>query len=628
MNENSKTTVFVVAAAVVVVLAWFSRPRMQDFDAPPEVVGQTLFDIKPLDVTSLEITQYDEPTGQVKPFKVALVKDRWSIPSHQNYPADARDQLADAATSLTNRTVLALVSSDAGDHAQYGVIDPLSKNLKAGTTGVGMRVVMRDKNDKTVADLVVGREVPGERKGLHYVRRADEDGNLLDAVFEVEINPDKLSASFGDWIEKDLLKMPSTWDIKRIEIRDYSVDILAGRLRHRGRMTVEHQQSGEPRWKLAEDLAFDAKTAKWVPVKMAPNEELNNDKLDKLRDALGNLKIVDVERKPSSVSASLVKGAVDQETVTSLGERGFYFVPMGEGKEEVVQLLSTEGEFRVVMNDGVAYTLRFGQTTGSASPDAKKKKDASKAKPDAKDKEKPESTGLNRYLFVMVDYDPDVIPKPQLEPLPLEPKPGEKKEEKKPEAKSGDGKKDDAKKEEAKKDEVKQDKPDPKAERERIEKENKKKQEEYDEKVKKAKERVQELNDRFAEWYYVISDSVYQDVHLSRKDIVKTKEEKKEEKKDGEQKPAVPAAPKAPTDSPAEFNQLKDAMPAPKKEGAAAKKEEPGAAKKEPAAEPKKVEPPAVKKETPPAPKTPEAPPPKKAEAPAREAAAPPAAKK
>jgi len=622
MNENSKTTVFVAAAAVVVVLAWFSRPRVRDFDAPPEVVGQTLFDIKPLDVTSLEITQYDEQTGQVKPFKVAQVKDRWSIPSHQNYPADAKDQVVDAATSLTNRTILALVSSSPGDHAQYGVLDPADKSLKAGTTGVGTRVVMRDKDDKTVADLVIGKEVPGDRKGLRYVRTAGEGGNLQDAVFEVEINPDKLSANFGDWIEKDLLKMPSTWDIKQIEIRDYSVDILAGRLRQRGRMAVEHQQSGEPRWKLAEDLAFDGKTGKWVPVKMAPNEELNNEKLDKLRDGLGNLKIVDVERKPPSVSASLVKGAVDQETVSSLGERGFYFVPMGEGKEEVVQLLSTEGEFRVVMNDGVAYTLRFGQTTGSASPDAKKKKEAPKAKPDAKDQQKPESTGLNRYLFVMVDYDLDVIPKPQLEPLPPEPKPGEKKDEKKPEAKSADANKDDAKK-----NDVARDKPDPKAERERIEKENKKKQEEYDEKVNKAKERVRELNDRFADWYYVISDSVYQDIHLGRKDVVKIKEEKKEEKKEGEQKPAVPTAPKAPAGSPAEFNQMKDALPAPKKEGPAAKKEEPGA-KKEPAAEPKKAEPPAAKKETPPAPKAPRPTPPKKAEAPAPKAAAPPAAKK
>ena len=65
-----------------------------------------------------------------------------------------------------------------------------------------------------------------------------------------------------------------------------------------------------------------------------------------------------------------------------------------------------------------------------------------------------------------------------------------------------------------------------KAERERIEKENKRKQEEYDEKVAAGKKHVKELNDRFADWYYVISDDVYRKIHLTRADFVKKKEAK------------------------------------------------------------------------------------------------------
>ena len=74
-------------------------------------------------------------------------------------------------------------------------------------------------------------------------------------------------------------------------------------------------------------------------------------------------------------------------------------------------------------------------------------------------------------------------------------------------------------------------KPDLKAERERIEKENKRKKDEYDEKIKKGNDRVKELNARFADWYYIISEGVYNKVHLGRSDIVK-KKEKKDEKKD------------------------------------------------------------------------------------------------
>ena len=80
-----------------------------------------------------------------------------------------------------------------------------------------------------------------------------------------------------------------------------------------------------------------------------------------------------------------------------------------------------------------------------------------------------------------------------------------------------------AKKEEPKKEEKKIDL---KAERERIEKDNKRKQEEYDEKVAAGKKHVKELNDRFADWYYVISDDVYRKIHLTRADFVKKKEAK------------------------------------------------------------------------------------------------------
>ena len=35
------------------------------------------------------------------------------------------------------------------------------------------------------------------------------------------------------------------------------------------------------------------------------------------------------------------------------------------------------------------------------------------------------------------------------------------------------------------------------------------------------KKRVEELNGRFSDWYYVISDDIYQKIHLGRTDIVK-----------------------------------------------------------------------------------------------------------
>jgi len=52
---------------------------------------------------------------------------------------------------------------------------------------------------------------------------------------------------------------------------------------------------------------------------------------------------------------------------------------------------------------------------------------------------------------------------------------------------------------------------------------------------------VKELNGRFADWYYIISEDTYRKIHLTRNDIVK-KKEKKDEKKDGEKKDEKSAA--------------------------------------------------------------------------------------
>jgi len=596
MTETNKTVLFVFVAVVVGLVAWLARPRVAGFDEADSVINQPLFpEFKdPAVASSLELVQFDDQSGQPKPFKVTQVKKEnqkgegeWVIPSHQNYPADAKEHLAEAATALLGLTVLRVASQSMGDHEVYGVVDPMAKGLKPGAPGVGLRATMRDKGDNVLVDLIIGKEVP-DRKELRYVRRTGQD-----PVYEVRLKTDKLSTNFGDWIEKDLLKL-STFDVKGAQIYDYSLDIVNASIVQRGQMALEYS-SDDSKWKLAEDKAFQS--GKWIDQKLADDEELNTQKLDDMKYALGDLKIVDVSRKPAALSANLRDAGTlkkDRASLESLMQRGFFPVKTERGTEE---LLSTEGEVRVVMKDGVVYLLRFGNIAGSASPSPK----ADEKGKDATQEEKDKSGGVNRYLFVMAEFNPDLIEKPKLEPIPPEPKP----DEKKPEAKKEEPKKPEAKKEDAKKDE----KPDPKAERERIEKENKKKEDEYKEKIKKGEDRVKELNARFADWYYVIADDVYKKIHLGRKDVVKKKEKKEEEKK---------AEEKAPANSPAELEQLKGAMPAPKTP--AASSPAPAPAPATPPAE--KAAAPAEKPAPPPAEKPAAAPPP----APAAEKPAAPAA--
>jgi hypothetical protein len=390
----------------------------------------------------------------------------------------------------------------------------------------------------------------------------------------------------------------NTSDMKSVQMIDYSADAVQGTLSERGKMALDYNEKGEPKWKLVEDIAIENDNV--VKQTLKADEELNATKLDDLKYAVGDLKIVDVSRKPAGISANLrASGTLkpDRQTEESLNRKGFYF--------DHGDLLSSEGELHVTMKDGVRYVLRFGQITGKGSGEKKDAKKDSAKKPGKDGDEK--SEGVNRYLLVMATFDKDALEKPTLDPLPAEAKPeppktddkkdakkdakpdaAEAKDKKPAESKKGDAKKDAAKKDAAKKGEAKKPeakkpeakkndapKPDLKAERDRIEKENKRKQDEYNDKIKAGQKHAGELNARFADWYYVISDSVYQKIHLGRKDIIQ-KKEKKDEKKDGQSGDAHAGhdhaghdhadhddhdhdaeVPKPPANSPAEFNELK-----------------------------------------------------------------------
>ena len=51
---------------------------------------------------------------------------------------------------------------------------------------------------------------------------------------------------------------------------------------------------------------------------------------------------------------------------------------------------------------------------------------------------------------------------------------------------------------------------------------------ERQEKLKKAEEKVAKLNDRFSDWYYIISEDVFKKIHLGRTDVIKTTEDSQE----------------------------------------------------------------------------------------------------
>ena len=520
MNESTRTLVFVGVAVVAAFTAWLSQRETEVRNGGVPPTGAELFpDFKdPLAAKSLEVVTFDEATASVpRPFRVALENGRWVMTSHQNYPADAENQMRDAAAGLIDIKGLDVASDVANDHETYGVVEPDTAKLKVGDKGVGTLVAVQDAKGNDLMRLVVGKEVDG-RPGQRFVRKPAEE-----RVYVAKFSLDKLSTDFDKWIEKDLLKL-SPFDVSKVTLKDYSLFPTAnGQQAYLPRMdaNLTYDSAATNQWTLDKMVVYTREgEPKETP--LSDQEELNKQKLDDLRNGLDDLKIINVARKPEALGKLLKEGLenVDAQELDSLASFGFVPARGPDGKFDV---FASSGELIVDMKDGVRYVLRFGKVAGTEQASASKSSAAGADSAAGTDKEESgaDAIKINRYLVVSAQTSPLTLTAPMLEAEPAGPenpaaeasteKPAETPAEK-PAAEEGD--------------EPAKPKTEPaadpaKAERERIKRENDRKLTEFREKKSKAENRVKELNSRFADWYYVVSEDVYKKLRLGRTDFVK-----------------------------------------------------------------------------------------------------------
>ncbi|MDR1963026.1 MAG: DUF4340 domain-containing protein [Planctomycetaceae bacterium] len=516
MTETTKTLIFFILAVLLLGVAVLTRPVVREIKME-EMVGKPLFPkfTDPLAVKKLEIVRQNA-AGDTDEFRIAEVNGVWSIPSHDNYPADAKDQMGKVAESLVDLTVLDVVASQAEGndttslHTMYGVIDPTSENASLGE-GIGIKVTLGGAGEEKFVDLIVGKEVdakekknpedPAEPAKLRYVRVADQF-----PVYIVEVDPNRFSTNFDQWIEKNLLDI-STFDVKEIFVDEYSYKIELEMTQRGPREVIvptfsgditfgyDGSASGPEKWNLKKWMGFRGTKYEYYERKMKPDEELNTETLDGMISALNDLKIVSVTKKPSVLATALRDGKPFKELAetsdTSLKKSGFCLVPMPDlkgGTRERIQLLSNEGDIQIRMKDGIRYNLRFGDLTGTESEitgDTENKPEASGKTP---------TMGANRYLFVTAEFDESMIPAPEIKPLPEIPdglNPNQTETVNK--------------------------------EKEQIEKSNQREQERYDKAIEDGKKRAEKLTDRFADWYYVISEDVYKKIHLTQSNVFREK---------------------------------------------------------------------------------------------------------
>ncbi len=217
MSETTKTLIFVLGGLAAVSAAILGRPGRVGVETP-DLVGKPLFAdfTNPEAAESLTVVEADALGTALTTFEVAKKNGVWVIPSHQDYPADATERLKNAATMFIDLTVLNVASDEVKDHATYGVLDVNEENAAAADEDMGKLVRLDDAKGKRLVELLIGKPVKGQDQ-QRYVRIPKQN-----RVYTVEIDPDKLSTKFQDWIEQDVLAL-NPIDIAQMIIFDYSV---------------------------------------------------------------------------------------------------------------------------------------------------------------------------------------------------------------------------------------------------------------------------------------------------------------------------------------------------------------------------------------------------------------------
>ena len=554
MNENSKTILFIAAAVACVALAFYTAPDARDPSAKGSKMGQALFEsFDPRSATGIEIVEIDEDDLVSKSIEVSQTEKGWLIkrPGKVDYPANADNQVKNVSSLLFDLRIIDQAAEGAGEHANFGVLDPSKAN--PSDAGIGKMIALKNNTGANLAQLIIGNEVEG-LSNTRFVRKPEEN-----AVYRVELqNVNNVTTKFVDWVEKDFLDIDK-WNIKQVTFDNY--EIKDGKIAPSAKQVLDYDNS---EWKL-------------VGSTISEDEELDKEKLDDMKDAFDDLEIIDVERKPEILISSLRKGSefVDanniqelQSSANSLIQKGFRPVneldkdgkplsyPNGKPKLKVV---SQKGEVLVGMKDGVEYVLRFGETYRGPEDDEN-------------------STGDSRYIYAYARVNENLLEQPVLEPVPaplVQPKADGNASITPPATEDSNGSKGDTgdKGEEGKPsipsitppgpppsftppapppnltppplptpeavnlvesnatiteekgdDSFAKKKADRDAEIARIKASNAQKQMEYQGKVTKAQARVNELNQNLAGWYYVISNEVYEKIRLDRTDFVKAKE--------------------------------------------------------------------------------------------------------
>lgn len=474
-SRNIVTGAFVVVAIALTTAAYVVYPKALN-SGIEEQVNKPLFEFEPDSVRQLSIVKFEQSSNT---FEEIVMENNlatgWTIPSKFRYPVDSGEKLILTASSLSGLIVLDIASEDPNDEETYGVIEP-KPGVKAGQEGVGIKVTLKNREKQDLASVIIGKEVK-DQPGHRFVRVPDQR-----FIYVCEYDPSILKTDFFSWINPKILQLGAQWAVNKLTINKYSATknpLLDEKKSYRADLVIADNQ-----W--TTQMFADAADPDAKP-------RLDLAELERVRIALENFEIRDVTRKNAAASMAIQQRQPIPNTFQVAAEMqklGFFF----DEKVKPAALVGAGGELAFTANLGIRYEMMFGGLV--AAQVSGKENDL-------------------RYVMITAKVDETMYPLPP-DPTQKKATNGGNDAPKPPpgdcgpgDVSSGDGGLGDGHWE------PQQDDDDREARRQYQIKLNERKQ-----RIAAAQKAADQINQRFANWFYLIDNALYRRLMPKKEDLI------------------------------------------------------------------------------------------------------------
>ncbi|HMP79243.1 MAG TPA: DUF4340 domain-containing protein [Pirellulaceae bacterium] len=353
------------AATSLVAAIYFPWPT---FERTSERINQRLFvDLDAKQIRTLEISRVNADKNLLERVLLERRGEKWIFPNHASYTASNAFRIAAVINSLAECTVLELETDKQLDHLKFGVLDMDEPDATRNPGGVGWKVSVRDRNQRVLANLIVGHLVTGaEGRQKRFVRVPGEP-----QVYVVDFDADALSTRFRDWVDSNLLQLQAGnlpgERLARFRIHSYRIDPESlkndpTKLNfYEATLTETNNQPAVTAW----NVVFDGAWAEAVP-----NAEVQQT-LQRAWSVLPVLMFVDARPKEQTLNQALVKlddAARVPATYESALQGGFKAV-LDDGRP--VRFLATGGELELELASGIRVFVYLGNIIPAPTGDAR-----------------------------------------------------------------------------------------------------------------------------------------------------------------------------------------------------------------------------------------------------------------